>query len=135
MIADRDRERFLRQIAIDGFGDDGQERLSRARVLVAGAGGLGCAACTYLAAAGTGFLRVVDRGAIELSNLNRQVLYATGDIGKPKAPALEDRLRGLNPGVRFEPVQAVMDETASPDCSRPSTLPWTRWTTSPPGSR
>jgi adenylyltransferase/sulfurtransferase len=114
MIGDKDRERFLRQISIDGFGENGQESLARARVLVAGAGGLGCAACTYLAAAGVGLLRVVDRGEVELSNLNRQVLYATGDIGKAKAPTLEARLRNLNPGVRFEPVQAVMDGTSLP---------------------
>ncbi|MFI5368925.1 MAG: HesA/MoeB/ThiF family protein [Spirochaetia bacterium] len=114
MMADQDRERFLRQIMIDGFGENGQQRLSRARVLVAGAGGLGCAVCTYLAAAGTGLLRVVDRGEVELSNLNRQVLYATGDIGKAKAPTLQERLRDLNPGVLFEPVKAVMDETSLP---------------------
>lgn len=114
MIGVGDRERFLRQISIDGFGDKGQESLSRARVLVAGAGGLGCAACTYLAAAGVGLLRVVDRGEVELSNLNRQVLYGTNDIGKAKAPTLEARLRNLNPGVRFEPVQAVMEETSLP---------------------
>lgn len=114
MIADRDRERFLRQISIDGFGELGQARLSRARVLVAGAGGLGCAACTYLAAAGVGLLRIVDRGEVELSNLNRQVLFTTGDIGKQKAPTLEARLRDLNPGVRIEPVQAVMDGTRLP---------------------
>jgi molybdopterin/thiamine biosynthesis adenylyltransferase len=114
MMADQDRERFLRQIMIDGFGENGQQRLSRAGVLVAGAGGLGCAVCTYLAAAGVGLLRVVDRGEVELSNLNRQVLYATGDIGKAKAPTLQERLRDLNPGVRFEPVKAVMDETSLP---------------------
>ena len=114
MIADRDRQRFLRQIAIDGFGEDGQDRLSRARVFVAGAGGLGCAACTYLAAAGVGLLRVVDHGLVELSNLNRQVLYATEDIGKPKALTLEGRLRSLNPGVRFEPVHARMDDASLP---------------------
>jgi len=114
MIAERDRERFLRQIMIDGFGENGQERLSRGRVFVAGAGGLGCAVCTYLAAAGVGLLRVADRGEVELGNLNRQVLYATGDIGKAKAPALQERLRDLNPGVRFEPVHAVMDETSLP---------------------
>jgi len=114
MIADRDRERFLRQISIDGFGENGQARLSRARVLVAGAGGLGCAVCTYLAAAGIGLLRVVDRGEVELSNLNRQVLYSTDDIGKAKASMLESRLCDLNPAVRFEPIQAVMDGTSLP---------------------
>jgi molybdopterin-synthase adenylyltransferase len=104
------RERYLRQIAIEGFGEDGQEKLSRARVLVAGAGGLGCAACTYLAAAGVGTLRVVDRGEVELSNLNRQVLYGDADINAAKAPTLAARLRAVNPGVRVEPRHDVIDE-------------------------
>lgn len=110
MIGVGDRERFHRQISIDGFGEKGQESLSRARILVAGAGGLGCAACTYLAAAGVGLLRVVDRGEVELSNLNRQVLYGTDDIGKAKAPTLEARLRDVNPGVRYETFHAVITE-------------------------
>jgi molybdopterin-synthase adenylyltransferase len=108
MIDDSARERYLRQIAIEGFGEAGQERLSRARVLVAGAGGLGCAICTYLAAAGVGALRVVDRGEVELSNLNRQVLYGTQDIGAAKSPALAARLRDLNPAVRCEALHAVI---------------------------
>jgi molybdopterin/thiamine biosynthesis adenylyltransferase len=114
MIADHARERFLRQIAIEGFGETGQEKLSRAHVMVAGAGGLGCAVCTYLAAAGIGTLCVVDQGEIELSNLNRQVLYSPEDIGKTKAATLKTRLQGLNPDVRFEPVQAVMDKYSLP---------------------
>jgi molybdopterin/thiamine biosynthesis adenylyltransferase len=102
------RERYQRQIAIPGFGQAGQEMLSRARVLVAGAGGLGCAACTYLCAAGVGTLRVVDRGEVELGNLNRQVLYNEGDIGFAKSPALAARLRALNPAVRLEALHAVI---------------------------
>jgi molybdopterin-synthase adenylyltransferase len=108
MIGGSERERYLRQIAIPGFGEAGQERLSRARVLVAGAGGLGCAVCTYLCAAGVSTLRVVDRGEVELSNLNRQVLYDTRDIGAAKSPALAARLRPLNPAVRFEALHAVI---------------------------
>jgi molybdopterin-synthase adenylyltransferase len=108
MIDNDARERYLRQIAIEGFGEPGQERLSRARVLVAGAGGLGCAICTYLAAAGIGTLRVVDRGEVELSNLNRQVLYGAKDIGAEKSPALAARLRDLNPAVRIEALHAVI---------------------------
>jgi adenylyltransferase/sulfurtransferase len=108
MITSQEKERYLRQIAIEGFGEKGQGSLSRARVLVAGAGGLGCAVCTYLAAAGVGTLRVVDRGEVELSNLNRQVLYGTGDIGKAKAPTLQARLRDINPEVRYETLHAVI---------------------------
>jgi adenylyltransferase/sulfurtransferase len=108
MITSQEKERYLRQIAIEGFGEKGQESLSRARVLVAGAGGLGCAVCTYLAAAGVGALRVVDRGEVELSNLNRQVLYGTEDIGKAKAPTLQARLRDVNPGVGYETFHEVI---------------------------
>jgi molybdopterin/thiamine biosynthesis adenylyltransferase len=114
MIPDRDRERYLRQIAIEGFGEDGQERLARARVLIAGAGGLGNAVAAYLAAAGVGVLRIVDRGEVELGNLNRQFLYTDGDIGRPKAPSLRDRLQPLNPGCRLEPVVTVMDGASLP---------------------
>ena len=114
MITSQDEERYLRQIAIEGFGEKGQEALSRARVLVAGAGGLGCAACTYLAAAGVGTLRVVDRGEVELSNLNRQVLYGTQDIGKGKATTLQARLQDVNPGVQYETLHDVItDESAA----------------------
>jgi len=114
MISASDGERYLRQVAIDGFGLGGQERLSRARVLVAGAGGLGSAVATYLAAAGVGFLRVVDQGIVELSNLNRQVAYTTRDIGKEKAAAMRDNLKRLNPGSRLEAVRAVMDAESLP---------------------
>ena len=79
-------------------------------MLVAGSGGLGCAVCTYLAAAGVGVLRVADCGTVELSNLNRQVLYGTGDIGKAKAPTLPSRLKDVNPGVRYEVVEARLAE-------------------------
>ncbi len=92
-----------------GFGRSGQRRLGRARVLVVGAGGLGCAACTYLAAAGVGVLRVVDRGEVALSNLNRQVLYCAEDIGKAKVDRLRARLRRLNPGVHVEAHHATLD--------------------------
>ncbi len=108
MITSREKERYLRQIAIEGFGEKGQQNLARARVLVAGAGGLGCAVCTYLAAAGVGAIRVVDCGQVELSNLNRQVLYGTADIGKAKAPALQARLRELNAEVRYETFDAAV---------------------------
>lgn len=108
MITSQEKERYLRQIAIEGFGEKGQQSLARARVLVAGAGGLGCTVCTYLAAAGVGALHVVDGGQVELSNLNRQVLYSVGDIGKAKAPTLQVRLRDLNPGVQYEAFHAVI---------------------------
>ncbi len=114
MLSDSDRERYARQLCIDGFGEPQQERLARASVLVAGAGGLGCSVSLYLAAAGVGRLRVVDDGVVELSNLNRQVAYSDHDIGSPKAETLARRIGELNGRVRAEPHHARMDDETLP---------------------
>lgn len=95
--------RYQRQLGLAGFGPDAQDRLRRGTVLVVGAGGLGCPALLYLAAAGVGRLVVIDSDQVEVSNLQRQVLYATGDAGRPKALAAAERLRALNPHVVVEP--------------------------------
>ncbi len=108
------RERYDRQLIIDGFGPEAQEALARARVLVAGAGGLGCSAALYLAAAGIGSLRIVDDGAVELGNLNRQVLYTEADIGKPKVKAAGSRLAALNREVSLEASETRMDPDSLP---------------------
>ena len=81
-------------------GTEGQERLSAASVLVVGAGGLGSPAALYLAAAGVGTLGIVDDDAVEVSNLHRQILHGSADIGRPKADSAGDALRRLNPHVR-----------------------------------
>ncbi len=85
------------------MGPGGQARLGAARVLVVGAGGLGSPAALYLAAAGVGTLGVVDPDRVELSNLQRQVLHATADVGRPKTASAAERLRALNPEIRVEP--------------------------------
>jgi molybdopterin-synthase adenylyltransferase len=110
MLDGNARERYLRQIAISGFGEEAQERLSKARVVIAGAGGLGCGVSLYLAAAGVGEMRIVDPGEVELSNLNRQVLYTEGDIGAGKAEAAARRIALLNPRARLEPVRAPLED-------------------------
>lgn len=94
-------ERYSRHISLKGFGQAGQEKLLRAKVLVIGAGGLGCPALQYLAAAGTGTLGIVDHDVIELSNLQRQVLYSTGETGLPKAEVAAAKLRSLNPEIEI----------------------------------
>jgi adenylyltransferase/sulfurtransferase len=101
-LDDRERARYDRQIILPGWGEEGQRKLKGAAVFIAGAGGLGCAAGTYLAAAGVGRIRICDAGEVELSNLNRQVLYTDGDIGKGKADAAREALSRMNPHVEVE---------------------------------
>ena len=95
-------ERYARHIVLHEVGGAGQQALAKARVLVVGAGGLGAPALLYLAAAGVGTLGIVDDDAVSLSNLQRQVLYATADIGRPKAETAGEALRRLNPHVAVE---------------------------------
>lgn len=94
-------ERYARNIMIEGFGTRGQRRLAAGRVLVVGAGGLGSPVLYYLAAAGVGTLGVIDSDDVELSNLQRQLLHRTEDIGRPKAVSAREKLEALNPGVKI----------------------------------
>jgi adenylyltransferase/sulfurtransferase len=110
MLDSDERQRYGRQIKLPGFGTAGQEKLKRAVILVVGAGGLGCAALTYLAAAGVGQIRIVDFDTVELSNLNRQILSWTRDIGREKVDSAKEKLESLNPHVRIETSSEKMTE-------------------------
>lgn len=94
-------KRYSRQVALKELGEAGQEKLLQAKVLVIGAGGLGCPALQYLAAAGTGTIGIVDDDIISLSNLHRQPLYGVKDIGLPKVEVAEKVLSQLNPDIHF----------------------------------
>lgn len=94
--------RYSRQIALPDLGVEGQEKLARARVLLIGAGGLGSPAALYLASAGVGTLGIVDPDDVELSNLHRQILHSTADIGQPKVESAKSRLHAANPHVRVD---------------------------------
>lgn len=92
-------ERYSRHLLVPGIGMPGQRRLLNARVCVVGAGGLGCPALVYLAAAGVGHITVIDHDVVEVSNLQRQVLHRTRDVGTPKVDSAARALAELNPGV------------------------------------
>ncbi len=92
-------ERYARHIVLRGVGGPGQRKLKRARVLVVGAGGLGAPLLQYLAAAGVGVLGVVDDDVVSLSNLQRQVLHGTPDLGRAKIESARDAIKRLNPHV------------------------------------
>ena len=96
--------RYSRHIGLAEVGESGQRRLKQASVLVVGAGGLGSPAALYLAAAGIGRIGVADYDAVELSNLQRQVLHDTSSIGSPKTSSARARLRGINPHVQVETI-------------------------------
>jgi len=107
-------ERYSRQIMVPDLGGKAQIRLRQARVLVVGAGGLGSPAAFYLAAAGIGTLGIIDPDRAELSNLNRQILHTTKDLGERKTDSAKDKLNRLNPdvGVRTYPLRLDSDNAA-----------------------
>ena len=104
-------ERYSRHIIIPEFNIEGQRKLKKARVLVVGTGGLGSPLLLYLTAAGVGTIGIVDFDVVEKSNLQRQVLFTTDDIGKPKVEAAKKRLSALNPFVNFEIFNTRLDST------------------------
>lgn len=95
-------QRYSRHLVLPGVGEQGQLRLSRARVLLVGAGGLGSPVALYLAAAGVGRLGLVDADCVDLSNLQRQILYGSSTVGQPKVDVAKSRLGDLNPAVQVD---------------------------------
>jgi molybdopterin/thiamine biosynthesis adenylyltransferase len=103
MLSPEELERYARHIVLREVGGPGQAALKRSRVLVVGAGGLGAPALLYLAAAGLGTLGVIDDDAVTLSNLQRQVIHGTPEIGQPKVESAAATISRLNPHVQVEP--------------------------------
>ncbi len=111
MLSSDEKLRYDRQMIINGFGEAGQEKLKRARVVIAGSGGLGSPVAIYLAAAGIGGLRIIDQDKVELSNLNRQILHWDKDIGQKKAESAAEKLSKINGNVNIEPINDTINET------------------------
>ncbi len=110
MLTPFERERYDRQIMIGELGQEGQEKLKRSRVVIAGAGGLGSPIALYLTAAGIGRIRVIDRDEVALSNLNRQILHWEEDIGRKKVDSARVKLRNLNSVVEIEAIPEMITE-------------------------
>lgn len=114
-MTDAELLRYSRQILLPDFGIAGQERLRASRVLVVGLGGLGSPVAMYLAAAGVGRLVLADFDAVDLSNLQRQIIHTTAQIGRPKAESARIALASLNPDVELVTVKRSLVEETLPD--------------------
>lgn len=110
MLSDAELDRYARQIILPAFGGAGQARLKSSHVAVIGAGGIGCPAITYLAAAGVGKLTIIDDDQVELSNLHRQPLFTDADIGAPKADIAAAAAQRINPHVEVIAIVRRLDE-------------------------
>lgn len=115
MLSDEELLRYSRQILMPGFDIEGQEKLKAARVLVVGAGGLGCPVALYLGSAGVGHLTLVDDDEIELANLQRQIGFELAQLGESKADTLAERVRRINPLIS---VTALNHRLEGPDFAR-----------------
>ena len=111
MLTKGEHERYNRQIIIREIGEEGQERLKSAKVLIAGVGGLGSPVAINLAAAGVGVIRLVDHDRVDLSNLNRQFLHWNEDIGRKKVDSAIEKLRKLNPDIKIEAIWETIDDS------------------------
>lgn len=114
-LTDQQRQRYGRHLALPEIGEKGQEKLLQARALVVGVGGLGSPAAFYLAAAGVGHIGLMDGDAVELSNLQRQIVHTTGSIGRQKVESAADRLRELDRAIELTLYPFRLTEANAPD--------------------
>ncbi|MCX7965813.1 MAG: HesA/MoeB/ThiF family protein [Syntrophorhabdaceae bacterium] len=103
--------RYKRQLIMPSIGKEGQKKLKKARVFIAGFGGLGSISSQYLVAAGIGSIKIIDKDVVDISNLNRQIIHWTQDIGKQKAQSGLYKLKNLNPNCNIETITAELNET------------------------
>ena len=101
-------ERYSRHILLQDVGLEGQEKILNAKVLIIGAGGLGAPAALYLAAAGVGTIGIVDADNVDLSNLQRQVIHFTKDVGKPKVESAKEKMLAINPDIKVNAIKEFL---------------------------
>lgn len=109
MFSQRELDRYKRQMIL--FGEEGQERLKKAHIFIAGAGGLGSPISIYLAVAGVGTITIVDMDVVDQTNLNRQILHFDRDIGKKKTTSAEEKLQALNPDITVNAIDVKIEES------------------------
>lgn len=110
-LSELQKERYSRHLILKEIGEEGQKKLLESSVLIFGAGGLGSPAALYLASAGVGKIGIVDADVVDLSNLQRQIIHAVKDIGKPKAVSAKESIQGMNPDVEVVAYPIFADET------------------------
>jgi len=110
MLKKREIERYDRQMIIPNFGTEGQEKLKKTKVTIAGVGGLGSVVSIYLTVAGIGHLKIIDDDIVEISNLNRQILHGANDIDNSKAKSAKEKLSRLNPDTEVTGVKEKITE-------------------------
>ena len=110
-MTDEQIERYSRHIILKEVGAKGQKKLLNAKVLIIGAGGLGAPAAMYLAAAGVGTIGIVDADEVDLSNLQRQIIHTTADIGKPKVKSAKETMNAMNPDVEVKTYHKFVDSS------------------------
>lgn len=113
-LSETDRLRYARHISMPDFGEECQLRLSHGSVLVIGAGGLGSPVALYLAAAGIGRIGIVDGDIVDLSNLQRQVIHSTADIGRPKVRSAAEKMLAINPALHVDAIDCFVDAATLP---------------------
>jgi molybdopterin/thiamine biosynthesis adenylyltransferase len=107
MFSERELERYKRQMML--FGEEGQERLNKAHIFIAGAGGLGSPVSIYLAVAGVGTITIIDMDVVDRTNLNRQILHYDRDIGRKKTASAEEKLQEYNPDIIINAIDVKID--------------------------
>lgn len=117
-LTSEQKRRYNRHLILDGFGKEGQQRLLQSKVLIVGAGGLGSPASMYLAAAGVGTIGLVDGDFVSSTNLQRQILYTTSDVGQLKIDVAEKRLKAMNPDVNIIKHEIFLNEDNALDLIR-----------------